>query len=276
MATDLNTITRDYLELLNLYSLMLDGQKGYTPDDSRWVDCQNLAVKLFFHASAIADLRQGTRINLASLDQTTFFYDFASVTVLARAALDCYLTLFEIFFEPASLDEFTFRHALWHLAGAVMHEWETVDPTDSFWAQKHAEANSYGQKLRETIRATAYFQGLSDKQQKSVLKGKRQAGQFTDRARAAGFGPARLQMVWDFHSGYVHSDGASATQVISAQTSEAQLEHIRIHMALVAMALGKTIALYASKFEPAKAIADAYPVAYVRAEFYRDMGEQLI
>ena len=115
MALYLNTVSNHYLELLNLFALVLDGQKGYTPDDPRWVECQDLAIKLFFHASSIFDLSQGTRVSLPAHYEPTFFFDFPSVAVLARAALDAYLTLFEVFLNQprTTCSRFAMQSGIW-------------------------------------------------------------------------------------------------------------------------------------------------------------------
>jgi hypothetical protein len=47
-----------------------------------------------------------------------------------------------------------------------------------------------------------------------VLEGKRFPKEFKERVKAAGFGPDVIKQIHRYFSGYVHSDGLSATQII--------------------------------------------------------------
>jgi len=223
---------KNYLPLLELTYQVIQSLDGIKTPDTRWPDCQQLASKMFFHAATAFSIRQGTKIPLAN--HKIDFYDFASLAVIMRSAIETYLTMFEVFFEPSNDDEFEFNHALWKLSGFIIREnFSSPDPTHQI-RMKQAKIDIQG--FRERIQSTKKYASLHPKEQKMVLKGKRTRN-WTGVLNAAGLGESYSRRIYAYYSGFVHADGLSSLQIVSAKTEKDQIgnceEHLRVMMILM-------------------------------------------
>lgn len=208
-------------------------------------------------------MRQGTKAPLPSSTGGANFYDFASVAVITRAALETYLTLFEVFFEPANDDEFEFQHALWQLSGFIVRE--NYIPSDPTLQSQFANAQQEIQGFKNRLQKTAKFASMTPGERKEILKGKRKRD-WTSVANAAGFGEQTIRRMYAYYSGYVHADGLSGVQIVIAKTAQEQIEHIEFHMVTMMVVMSKMIVEYAKKFPEAKAVCDKNPDAFYRAD----------
>lgn len=265
-------INQDYLQLLDLTYQVAQSLNGKPAPDHRLRDCNKLAAKLFFHAATIYWLRQGTKAPVPG-PEGAFFYDLASVAVITRAALETYLTMFELFFEPITDDEREFRHALWLLSGFVIREDHV--PYDPTLKDRVANSQREIEEMRARIQSTTTFASLTDRQKRNALKGKRPGKDFKERARAAGFGPESIRRMYQYFSGYVHSDGLSAAQIIQAETKDAQIEYIEGSMHLVMIVMSKMILEYKKIFPSAEAWCLAKPKALILAEVWSEAARRL-
>ena len=239
MSSEITPTMHEYLQLLDLTYEVAQSLKGKSLDDHRWPDIQQLALKLFYHAASIYFLRLGTKVPVPySTGQGAFFYDLASVTVLARAALETYLTMFEVFFEPTTEDDFEFNHALWLLSGFKIRE--DFIPTDPELQERIVSSQEEIQEMRDRLAKTEKFKALSKSQKKDVLMGFRRRPR-SNVAQAAGFGEEFIRRVYGYYSGYVHADGLSGTQLFSLKTGQEQTEFIENHMRTVMIILSKMI-----------------------------------
>jgi hypothetical protein len=248
----------EYIQLLDLTYQVIQSLQGKPSPDSRWPDCQHLATKLFFHAATVYRLRQGTIVPLLSSSGTNFF-DFASVTVITRAILETYLTLFEVFFKPTSDDEFEFRHAIWKLSGFIIRE--NYVPHDPGLQSQFASAQKEIQDLKVRIQKTAFYASMRAREQKEALKGKRKRD-WPSVAKSAGFGEQTLRRMYAYYSGYVHADGLSGSQIVTARTAQEQIYYIEINIRTIMIVLSKLIIEYARKFTEAKIVCDKNPETY--------------
>jgi hypothetical protein len=253
-----------FLQLLDLAYQTIQSLAGKSSTDPRLPDCQQLADKLFFHAATIYWLRQGTKAPGPHFPNgEVWFYDFASTAVLTRAALETYLTLFEVFFEPATDDEFEFSHALWQLSGFVIRENFAI--SDPAFRQQVADSQKQIQEMRTRLQRTKKFNALKPGEQKNVLEGKRKRD-WTNLARAAGFGEQTIRQMYAYYSGYVHADGLSGVQIVGAQSAKDQTAYIEIHMTTLMIVLSKLVIQYAAKFPEAKAVCDNNPSVFYRVQ----------
>jgi hypothetical protein len=264
-----------YLGLLDLAYEVAQVLRGTTPPNPWIADCQQLAAKLFFHAATIYCLRQnGTKCPVpTSMEGGSFFYDHASVPIIARSALETYLEMFEVFFEPATDDERNFRHAHWLLSGLIVREGflpgEPVPPNQVFRSQQEIE------ELRERIRNTQAFASLSHSQQRQVLRG-RSTRHLAERARAAGFSEGYWSIVYPYLSAYAHADGLSGIQIMGAETREEQIRFIDSSMHVAVMpSLSKMILSYADSFHESEAVCNAKPDAFHWANVYSEVARRM-
>lgn len=254
-----------YLELLELTYLVAQSLQGRQAPNQCLPDCNQLAAKLFFHGATIYWLSHGTKTPVPKPDGASF-YDFASVAVLTRSILETYLTMFEIFFEPTSDDEREFRHALWLLSGFVIREKHMPPITTSF--ETVAQSRREIQELRERLQRTQVYAQLTGPQKRRVMAGRTVTRETKERLRAAGFGSGTFAGAYSYLSGYVHSDGLSAAQIIQAATKESQLEYVRGAMCLAMTAMAKMILQYKRLFPSALACCLAKPRAMRLAEVW--------
>lgn len=267
MSTQPPYTTDQYLQLLDLTYEVAQSLKGRLSPDYRWPDCQQLATKLFFHAATVYWLREAsTKAPVPRSCGGCAFHDFPSVAVLTRAAFETYLTMFEVFFEPATEDEFEFRHALWLLSGFVIRE--NYRPSDPALQSQFSKAQKEIHDMRTRLQKTKKYKSLKPSEQKKVSKGEA-IRSWKVVAKAAGFGEQTIQRMYAYYSGYVHADGLSATQIETAKTAQKQVEHIEIHMrTTIMLVLSKMILGYAKKFPEAQVACDKNPDAHYIAKIW--------
>ena len=262
----------EYLDLLELSFEVSNSLNGRRSTDKRLPDCQQLAAKLYFHVASVFWLNQGTEAPVPKSTNGSAFTDFPSIAVLSRAALETYLTLFEVFFEPISDYEFEFRHATWKLQGFILRE--GFEPSDPDLNEQYIQAQDDIRLLRERISSTSAFAELKAKQQKHVLRGRRLRSRMAV-AEAAGFGKDYIRRIYHFLSDYAHSGGLSASQIFEAKTAQDQKEQTTMHLITVGMALSKQVLNYVVRFPEAKSAASRFPSAYHKAALISEIASRM-
>lgn len=263
MSSESTFTMGQYLELLDLTYQVVDSLKGKRSSDIRWPDCQQLATKLFFHTSTIYWLMQGTRAPVPRSGRGAFFFDFASIAVLTRAVLETYLTMFEVFFEQKSEDDFEFNHALWLLSGFVLRE--NIVPTDPKLRGAYVNAQKEISELRNRIQETKRFSRLKPSEQRKVLSGQRKRD-WPSLAKESGFSERMIRHIYSYFSSYVHADGLSSTQIVSATTRQDQMTMMKSQMSVVMITMSKLIIAYADRFPEAKTACDMNAGAFHLAQ----------
>jgi len=263
---------QEYLQVLNLTYETAQSLEGKLSEDPRLPDCQQLALKLFMHCASSHWLSLGTKAPVPESTGGANFFDFASIAVIARAALETYLTLFEVFIDPANDDEFEFGHALWQLSGFIVRE--GIAPTDPSLEEAAIEAGQDIEYLRDRIRATHAYQALTDGQKRAVLNGRRTRN-WNDVAVSAGFGLQFVRRIYSYYSGFAHADGLSGVQVMGAKTPEEQRFHIDMHLFTMLLAMSKMILDYAGKFEEAAKTLQQHPELHRRILLWTDAVRRL-
>jgi hypothetical protein len=270
---------RSFIRVLNLYYNVVQSLKGYVPADSRLVRSHGLAAKLFEHAASAYWLSKGTCVPEMP-DIEVEFLDHGSVTVIARAALECYLRFYYIFIDPTSDDQFEFRYNAWMLSGLAPRERYPFQLAEH-QAQVAAEKPLY-ESYRRAIRQTSTFKNLGKrrkgkKTQQRVLDGKKwRFHPWVEIATRAGFGPEYSRTVYDYLSDYAHSGALAALQVSQAQTRQIQLAHVSSNLRIIMVVLCKMVDSFTEKFpraaEGLKSDPQAKHVCDVLTEVVRRLG----
>ena len=261
-----------YLRLLELSFEVSQSLAGKPPTQRYFSDCEQLGAKLYFHAASVYWLTQGTRAPVPRSRFGSHFTDFASIAVIARAALETYLTMFEVFFEPTTPEEFEFRHASWQLQGFILREgFEQSDPD---LEERYIQAQKDISILRERISNAPAFQALTEKQQKQVLKGRRLRTRM-DVASAAGFGTDYIRRIYHFYSDYAHSGGLAASQMFEAKNEAEQRQQTTMHMVMIGTCLAKQILQYVEGFPEAKAVAGGFPEGLRHAVLLSEVARRM-
>lgn len=245
-----------YTEMIDFTYQVINSLKG-AQDDWRRMRCHDLATKLFFHAATIGELRNGTNLNLSNYKNGAHIVDFPSLTVLARACLDTYLRMFEIYFEQMPEDEFDYRHAVYELQGFLIRERHIPQNPDPSLQKRVEETLLRIDDMRNRVKNTKFFQGLNDTQQKQSLKGyiypKRDWGKL---AISAGFGQKFIGKVYAYQSAYVHADSLSVAQISEATTDELRNSYVETCVGIVMMILARMIMNYIHRYPKAKKAYD--------------------
>jgi len=269
MNTEIPFSEEEYLALLELAFEVAQSIKGKVSSDGRKPDSQYLALKLYTHAATVYWLYQGTKVPVPASTGGSSFIDFSSIAVITRAAIETYITFFEVFVAPANSDEFEFQYCLWHLAGNVFIE--KLGPVDSSVKEQYKMAQQEIEVLRNRLRATAKFASLKRKEQKIVIEGRR-TRDWNSIAKSAGFGIEFLKRrIYSYYSGFVHSDGFAASQLMSAQKKEDQLFYAKIHLVTLMILLSKFILDYEHLFEEVRDIIPKFKAAHERAIMWSEI-----
>lgn len=196
MDQEVSFSQEEYLGLLELQFEVAQALKGKASEDGRWPDAQHLALKLFAHGASAHWLFQGTNAPVPKSTDGAAFTDFGSIAVIARAALETYLTFFEVFVSPSTEDEFEFQYCLWHLAGQVILE--DLEPSDESLTENYLGAQADIAELRERLRATELFVALTPRQEEQVLQGRRRRD-WRGIAAAAGIGLGFIRRIYSYY-----------------------------------------------------------------------------
>jgi hypothetical protein len=263
MADEFEFVEKEYLSVLELAFEVSQALSGKVMDGRR-ADIESLALKLYAHGCTAHWLFQGTKVPVPASTGGSSFVDFASMAVIGRAALETYVTFFEVFVQPTSDDEFEFNYCLWQLAGNVFLE--RMGPVDPQRRAEHDTAIQEITDLRNRIRATARFTSLTKGQQDEALEGKRHRD-WEVVAKSAGFGFQFLRRrVYPYYSGFVHADGLTSGQLLSAQSREDKLFHGQLHLVTLIILLSKFILNYQDLFSEARAVMPRFTEAQAAAK----------
>lgn len=268
-------IPEHYLRLLDLTYHVIQSLEGKTTErrrpsgilvvDTRWPLCQRLAIKMFFHAATIYQLRQATSAPVAGGIR---YFDHASARVIARSVLEIYLKMFEVFFEPDTDDLLEFRFAQWQLSSLLKREdsIRKMAPEDSKYQSEAARLQQRIQEMGDRIQRTEEFAALTTNQQDRALEGKKMPPRRrTEILRACGLGVGTFGLVYTAFSSYVHSDELSLTHVVDAASPQAQVSGVEATMSAAEFLMAKMILDYAETFPEAKCVCEARPDAFSRA-----------
>lgn len=272
MAQEYSFSDKEYLEILELTFEVVESINGKVSPDGRKPDSQYLALKLYTHAATAYWLYTGTKSTVPASTGGSAFIDFSSIAVLTRSALETYLSFFEVFIAPKTDDEFEFNYCLWHLSGQVIRE--NLIPIDPALHEDYKIVQEDIKALRDRLMATAVFQNLKPKEQKDVLRGKRKRDWLLV-AKSAGFDHQFIRRIYAYYSGFVHADGFTAGQLMSAQTRDDQLFHAQIHLVTLMIILAKFVLDYGNLFEEVRAIFPKFNSAFERATFWSEIAKML-
>jgi hypothetical protein len=142
----------DYLMLLDLFIKLVNSRSGVktTPENVWENDAQTLAVKLFYHLTAMHRL-----INEVKFDHekgAISFIDHASVKVITRAAFEAYLVFFYLF-SAGDKALSAFRHKTWVLGGLA--DRQKTFPLTDVAKQKLENEKAKMEKLKSEIHREA-------------------------------------------------------------------------------------------------------------------------
>lgn len=171
-------------------------------------------VKFAYHLASILTLEQGSVFSNA--DTSKKAYDYSSVLVLCRAALETFLTYYYLYDDSNSQDELAFRYHNWLIDGLAFRQTVNVSSSKELQEKKEEERLEILESL-EKIKHTATFAALSDKQKRLVVeKFQWIRPGWAEILMRAGFAEYWSRRFYALYSAYAHTSSLSIMQFMDA------------------------------------------------------------
>jgi hypothetical protein len=264
---------REYLNILDLLYRIVEAGKEAAQRDEMLADAESLARKFFCHCASVLYLSRGTNISDFPSIKVAFF-DSASVNVLARAALESFLTFHYIFAAPVSQTRRELRLYAWRLGG--LQETQSFPCTRPETKRRQEEDSQVIQRYTEVLRRNRDFQRLSAKQRQKILQGHWKTPEsWKEIALNAGLCELHAQHFYGYLCGYAHSGSKSVLHLTQADTSDKQRQLFDTTLELIKMALSHFISEYRELFPNSKQELERVPEARDAADFWLEVSRGL-
>lgn len=251
-------------EVIELAYKVVQALNGNIPEPRHEV--LRLAIKLIAHAKTIYRLSQEPTLLVPRLDGTRPIVDIGSIASVLRIALETYLTMHEVFFEPKSDDEFDYYYSRWILNG-IEELKKRTDP-----AQYQALASEVAEPLRLSAlnrlqKTSIYHQMFQQKKQdqertiKALIHRHKDDSEWERIAKSAGISTNQFRQLYTGYSGFVHSDGYTALQLDRLVENKIDINTdfmLYFTMALVAKMTADLVARYEIARSTAEGVADTF------------------
>jgi|CXWL01.1.fsa_nt_gi hypothetical protein len=174
-------------------------------NDQYLYNAEGLGKKILHHTITTRILLDGYQYKIYERH-----IDFASIAVLARAALETYLTLHHVFISPKNEDEKKFKLHSWYLGGLDRIKFKPAFEENQ---EKWNKESQLAEELKLKISATQYYQSLAPNNQERVLKGEWKLDGWNQLAAAANFNKNYFRKIYSFLCRYAHSNRQSVIQI---------------------------------------------------------------
>lgn len=266
---------REYLIILALLARIIEANKGVEIDE-KLMEAESLAKKFFQHSASTFYLSRGTIIkDLPSVEVN--FFDAASINVLARAAVEAFLTFHYIFAASVSQEERDFRFYSWQLGGHKERQKSLPRVQILKQEAKRVLANDQKciQKYEEILKNNRVFLNLKKEQQKNILNGYWRTLSWREIALDAKLSEVHAEDFYRYLCGYAHSSSLSTLQLSQADTREKQLQLFDVTMEVVKIAMSNLIFEYCELFPTSRSELDKNAEAKMAAEDWLYIGQEL-
>lgn len=213
----------------------LDGRKT-SIDKPHIYYVEGLGQKILSHILSANYLSKGYKLTMADLSFEPQI-DFSSITILARAALESYLTFNYIFASTKDDDELSFRFNCWHLGGFIDRS-EFVPKTEKHTKLKEYEAEQVI-KIQNLLREIPLFNRLNSGDKAAALKGKwKLSKSWSKLAVNARFGQKFFEDQYSFLCSHAHASRLSTMQVQQTKelTDQAKMAKSTIGILMIILA----------------------------------------
>lgn len=258
----------EYAELLRVFVQLVESQsrKEIQPGNEWLNDAQILSTKLFRHLVSMQCLAAGATVEAEELPTVTHV-DYASIQVIARAALETYLVFFFVYGDPDRKLS-AFRHMLWHYSGLVDRQKYTIKSREG--REKLKVERGELAEIGVEIQSSPYFDSYTDNQKRQLLKGKWRTGKsWRDLGINARFHAGYFDNIYNYLCGYSHSSYASVLQVGQAQSIAEQRMLTKPILGIGVVLMSHFAFSYPTVFPDASLVISANPVAQGIAEKWR-------
>ena len=152
-----------FLEMME--KLVEKNSANKTPTSKDRIYQHEMFVKFAYHIASILTLEKGSTFSVKATDKWS--YDYSSVIILFRAALETFLTYYYVYDDAADSDEKTFRFHNWLIDGLNMRQKVDVSFSPDLQLKKASEAADIYNSIR-IIQSTEAFHRLSEGAQEVV------------------------------------------------------------------------------------------------------------
>lgn len=203
--------TEDWWELLDLLGKVIDMNRGGTYTD-REIYAHNLANKFYNHSFiSIYIINNKNQLDLPS--GPIALSGFPSSDVLARAAIEAFLTFHYIFYAPRNNDDKNCKYWAYRLAGLMERRFF---PTSSpIFKQKLQEDEKLALEFTTKLKSNSSFNKLSSGNRKKILRGEWRLIAWKDIIAEANLG-TMFEHYYRYLCGYAHSGSLSVLQTAQA------------------------------------------------------------
>lgn len=260
-GTDTQAGTGESRMLLNLIVELTNFQAGKAiPVGALWMnDAQVLALKFYYHLASLHVLVQP--VEVAMPQDTASHIDHGSVLVLARAALETFLTFAHVFgCGESNLREF--RHMTWRCAGLLDRQKLRASARRPENKQKLVDERANIETLRAEMQAHSLWLQHSEKEHGAFLKGDWRAGRgWAAIGVEAGFHPVHIRDLYSYLCGYSHTSWLSILQIRDARNLSQQAAMTAMSVSIVCVLMSFFALLYVALFPDAEYVLAAHPEA---------------
>lgn len=263
---------REYLTLLDLL-LRVSGERTriVASDLRRYQDAEGLGLKFTAHSASVFYLARETRIKDLPLGPIEFV-DFASISTVARAAFEAFLTFHHVFVAPGTEELQDFRYWAWLLSGLCERQKFPVTMAET--QRKLAKEKAQIVDLHKKLSSNQEFQHLEPKQKRLIKRGEwRLRRSWKNLARDAGLDELHASTIYGYLCGYAHSDSLSVLQVHDAMQKQLQERLSRIAVTHTMIATANMIFLYCEVFPSGANALAKNPKATQIATVWRNIGQ---
>ncbi|HCF2594666.1 DUF5677 domain-containing protein [Pseudomonas aeruginosa] len=249
-------VERDYETLLALMVEMITAQARQPVCDApEWTfSLHALSLKLFKHLCTARWILEPSPFETKLLPAHGYI-DHSSVAVIVRSAIENYLVMHWLFADGDS-ELCEFRHMVWVHAGWKKRS--KITPTIEESIPKRQAAIDEAAELLPKIEKSPYFERLRDDQKKKLRKGMWDADwTWNDLADSAGLHLSYFTSIYQYLSGYTHSDFISAMQIDCAKDIQTHYDLGSSMLGTGLLIMGHFAQFYSRIFPAAHAVFDA-------------------
>jgi len=262
---------REYLVLLGL--LMKASGPGttvVTSDPARLQDAEGLALKFAAHSASVFYMARGTNIEdvpPVGID----FVDFASISAVARAAFEAFLTFHHVFVAPTAPELVDFRYWAWLLSGLC--ERQKFPVTTPQHRNRLANEKRMIEDLHKKLASNSEFKRLRSEDKRRVKKGRWRLFSWKDLGRDVGLDDLHASTLYGYLCGYAHSDSLGVLQIHAAKQRQNQERLSRTAVTNTVIATAYMVFLYCEVFPGGRNALAKDPGATQIAEVWRGIGQ---
>lgn len=234
---------------------------------------EGLGKKILHHTLSVKYLTGGYALT-AKGNNYEPQVDFSSVCILARAALETYLTFNHIYVQPKDVEEHQLRFAAWDYAGYMQRQKFTTRTPET--AARQQQELGLSQTLWAEIEQNSTFKILGPKQQRELQKGNwRINHSWSTLAVNAGFNKSFFDDQYKFLCGHAHASRLSIIQIQQVADISGQKEMAMASASMLMTVLAKYLYDYIRLIPELDARVDKRSRDYYLIDVWRRVGEKL-